>query len=138
MDIDTVRAFSEPRVAAVFDAYPDDVRARLLALRALILAVAVEDDVGPIEETLKWGQPSYLTRSGSGTTIRIDQDKALGGDFALFVNCQTTLVDEWRDRFPDLRLRGRAACISGWTIQSKPMRSRPACRWHSAITAAKN
>jgi hypothetical protein len=92
----------------VFGAYPSPIRERLLDLRALILEVAAEDDVGPIEETLKWGQPAYLTsQSKSGTTVRIDRDDSNGGDYALYVNCKTTLVDEWRDRFPHLKFGGQ-------------------------------
>ncbi len=63
------------QVAAVFRSYHSGVAAKLLALRRLILDVASSTEgVGPVEETLRWGQPSYLTaQSGSGSTIRIDQ-----------------------------------------------------------------
>jgi hypothetical protein len=91
-------------VKALFDSYPPPVRAQLLGLRAIILAVAAEEDVGPVEETLKWGQPAYLCTSG--TTIRIDLDETHGGAVALYVNCKTTLVDEWRERFSDLMFGG--------------------------------
>jgi hypothetical protein len=54
--------------------------------------------VGELEETLKWGQPSYVTaRTGSGSTIRIDQVKALPGKYAAYFHCQTTLVDTFRE-----------------------------------------
>ena len=56
--------------------------------------------VGRIEETLKWGQPAYLTPdSKSGTTIRLGVPKS--GGFALFVHCQTTLMSEFQTLFPD-------------------------------------
>ena len=103
MDKPVADAIRDPAVRAVFDRYPDAIRTRLLELRALIFATAAEDGVGPLDETLKWGQPAYLTTaSRSGTTIRLDADGAMGGDFAFYVNCKTTLVDQWRDRFPDL------------------------------------
>ncbi|MCB2102738.1 MAG: DUF1801 domain-containing protein, partial [Rhodobacterales bacterium] len=91
-----------PAVAAVFDAQPPDVRARLLALRDLILDTAAETPgVGPIEETLKWGEPAYLTSaSGSGTTIRIN-GRPGPGTYALFVNCRTRLVMDIADQYPD-------------------------------------
>jgi hypothetical protein len=71
----TQHPFSSDEVEAVFAQYPDQVRERLLALRDLIFDTASHTKgVGEIEETLKWGQPSYLTiKPKSGTTIRIDQ-----------------------------------------------------------------
>ena len=93
-------------VQAVFDRYAPPLRDKLLTLRAAILDVASEENVGPIEEVLKWGQPSYLTENGSGTTIRIDRDETNGGALALYVNCKSSLVGEWRDRFPDMVFGG--------------------------------
>lgn len=94
----------DPQVAEVLDRYPEAVRAGLERLRALIVETAAETrDAGELVETLKWGQPSYLTiRPKSGTTIRIDRDTSGTGDIALFVNCQSTLVSDWRSLFPDL------------------------------------
>lgn len=99
-------AFADPAVEAVFSGYSDSVRTSLLALRAAIFRVAAEEQIAPLEETLKWGQPSYLTPGKTGTTIRIDADASHGGELALYVNCHTTLVDEWRDRFPELIFSG--------------------------------
>src|SRR4029079_237763 len=94
--------FSDPAVAAVFGAYPGPVRARLLALRLLILDTAkMTKGVGAIEETLKWGQPSYLTtESRSGSTIRIDRVKGDAGGYAVFFHCQTDLVERFRELYP--------------------------------------
>lgn len=95
-------AFSDSRVRAVFRAYPPGVRSRLLELRRLIFATAVEArGVGKLQETLKWGQPSYLTaESGSGTTIRIDRIRNEPGKYALFVHCQTNLLATFREFYP--------------------------------------
>ncbi|MEO8683671.1 MAG: DUF1801 domain-containing protein [Devosia sp.] len=88
-------------VAAVFETYPAAVRERLLRLREVIIATAASTPgVGALEETLKWGQVSYLTtESGSGTTVRIDVDAA-SGQPAVYVNCQTNLVDGYRALYP--------------------------------------
>jgi hypothetical protein len=92
-------AFAEPAVEAVFQAYPGAVRQRLLALRRLIFATAASTaGVGRIEETLKWGRPSYLTHPKSGSTIRIDQVPP--GSYALYVHCQTNLVASFRELYP--------------------------------------
>lgn len=89
-------------VADAMTACPPSARTQLDALRALIFeTAAVTPEVGEIEETLKWGQPSYLThRPKSGTTIRLGWDEA-GTRISLFVHCQTSLVDAWRDRYGD-------------------------------------
>src|SRR5262249_18997440 len=94
----------DPAVAAAFSSYPKGVRARLLALRKLILDTArATEGVGPVEETLKWGQVSYLTsESRSGSTIRIDQVKSEPGRYALYFHCQTNLVETFRELYPEL------------------------------------
>lgn len=91
-------------VAATFASWEPAVRAELLRLRELILRTAEETPgVGAIEETLKWGQPSYLTPvTRSGSTVRIapispDSDH----DYALFFICSTNLVASFKDLFGD-------------------------------------
>jgi len=88
-------------VAAAFDAFPASLRTRLLEIRALILATAAETSgVGPLTETLKWGEPAYLTEaSGSGSTIRLGWPKPHGQTCAVYFNCQTTLIDSFRAHF---------------------------------------
>ncbi len=73
------------------------------ALRKLILETAdATDGVGPITETLKWGEPAYLTSaSKSGSTIRIGWKKSTPKRYGIYFNCQTNLVETFRARFPD-------------------------------------
>jgi hypothetical protein len=101
-------------VERVFAGYPADVRRKLADLRALIFDVASETDgVGKLEETLKWGQPSYLTtESRSGSLIRIDQLKSQPSKYAMYFHCQTTLVDTFREMFPrTFQFEGNRALI---------------------------
>lgn len=92
--------FEDPDVAEVFDAYPDRARAKLLQLRELIFETArATQGVGTLQETLKWGQPAYVTPSRSGTTIRIDSKSPQ--HYAMYVHCQTDLVDRFRARYAD-------------------------------------
>jgi len=88
-------------VQPVFENYPPTIREQLLAFRDLIYTVAAETDgVGALEETLKWGQISYLTPvTKSGTTIRIDAVSDHPEQVAMFVHCQTTLVDGFRAQY---------------------------------------
>jgi Domain of unknown function (DU1801) len=108
--------FSEPRhpaIAAAFSNYPKPVKAKLLALRKLILNTArATEGVGPIEEALKWGQASFLTsESKSGSTIRIDGVKGADGQVAVFFHCQTNLVETFRELYPELRFSGNRAIL---------------------------
>lgn len=105
-----------PAVKAKFASYPVEVRRKMLALRQLILRTASQlPQVGPLEETLKWGEPAYLTtQSQSGSTIRIDWKAAKPGQYALYFNCNTTLVDGFRTLFPDdFQFEGNRALVFG-------------------------
>jgi len=52
--------FLNPEVARVFSEYPDDICEKLLFLRAMIFSVAAQTKgVGKLEETLRWGEPTY-------------------------------------------------------------------------------
>ena len=92
--------FADKSVANAFAAFPEAERTSLLSLRALIFELAEEEGVGPLTETLKWGQPSYLTEATkAGTTIRLGRPKA--GGYGLYVHCQTIIIAEVRDMMGD-------------------------------------
>jgi hypothetical protein len=95
------RNIENREVAAVFDAYPKEIKPKLMFLRQLIFDVASRTDgVGELEETLKWGQPSYLTtQTKSGSLVRIDQIKSQEGKYAMYFHCQTTLVDTFKEMY---------------------------------------
>jgi hypothetical protein len=86
---------SNPAVDAVFRSYPKPIKSKLPALRRLIFNTARNTEgVGALEETLKWGQPSYLTpETKSGSTIRIDRVKSSASQYAVYFHCQTDLVE---------------------------------------------
>lgn len=90
-------------VAVAFAAFPEPVRAQLLEVRRLIFATAAETaGVGPLTETLKWGEPAYLTEAtGSGSTVRLGLPKSPEGMGAVLFNCRTTLVETFRAQFPE-------------------------------------
>ncbi len=111
---DTMRSFEDKAVEAVFAGYPVNKRRHLLALRELIFETAAEiDAVGALEETLKWGEPAYLTsQSKSGSTIRIGWKRSHPTKYALYFNCQTTLVDTFRTLFDgELEFEGNRAIV---------------------------
>jgi len=86
-------------VTQKFDAYPNNVREQLLAVRETIFALAAEEGIGEITETLKWGEPSYLAKKGS--TVRMDWKPDNGDSISLYFHCQTLLVETFREIFPE-------------------------------------
>ena len=96
-----VMKIADPNVAAAFNVFPPVIRKKLMRLRMLIFDVAYEaEGVGELEETLKWGYPSYLTKkSKSGSTIRIGREKKTEGDYAIYFKCQTSLVATFEELY---------------------------------------
>ncbi|MEM6657641.1 MAG: DUF1801 domain-containing protein [Pseudomonadota bacterium] len=107
-------------VAAAVTALPPDTRAGVLALRALILGTASGlPDAQPLQEALRWGQPSYLAPKGS--TIRVGGHKS--ARFALFVHCRTRLLTDFALTFPDAdRTDGNRAVLFDDISQIDQMR----------------
>ena len=91
---------TNPKVELVFNNYPNSVRKRISELRALILETAREiEGISNLEETLKWGEPSYLTKHGS--TIRIDWKKKKPDQFAVYFKCTSKLVPTFKTIYND-------------------------------------
>lgn len=92
--------FKNVDVKNKFDNYPDDMRNKLLEIREIIYKIATdEQSINGIEETLKWNEPSYLTKNGS--TLRMDWKEAKPNQYSLYFNCQTKLVKTFRELFSD-------------------------------------
>jgi hypothetical protein len=120
---------ADTTVAAVFAAYPPKLRRRLMALRRLIIEAAdATPNVGVLEETLKWGEPAYLTSaSKSGSTIRINRKRGSDTKYAMYFNCNTGLVDSFRTLFPDaLRYFGNRE-IEFDTAEELPIKTLSIC-----------
>jgi len=92
---------SDPKVASVFDNYPEEVQPKMKQLRTWILEVAEENEhVEKLVETLKWGEPSYLTKSGS--TLRMDWKAKSPNEYVMYFNCQTSIVETIRSIYGNL------------------------------------
>ena len=64
----------------------------MLELRSLVIEPASARDVlPPLEETLKWGEQSYVTKNGS--TLRMDWKPKMPEQYAMYFNCNTRLVE---------------------------------------------
>ncbi len=103
--------FNNLEVKKVFSAYPDNISAKMLFLRQLVLETAAETDgAKSIEETLKWGEPSYITKHGS--TVRMDWKKSKPEQYAMYFHCKTKLVDTFKELYRDkLKFEGNRAIV---------------------------
>ena len=100
-------------VEKVFLSYPENIRTKLYLLRDLILKTASSiDAVGPVTETLKWGEAAYLIQvSKSGSTIRIGWKPSSPTQYVMYFNYRTSLVDTFRVLFPELAFVGNRALV---------------------------
>ena len=80
--------------------YPDTVRDKMQFLRDLVIETAEEiSEISEIEETLKWGEPSFLTKSGS--TLRMDWKQKAPDQYAMYFKCTSRLVETFKIVFGD-------------------------------------
>ncbi|MEM1037860.1 MAG: hypothetical protein AAGI12_00145 [Pseudomonadota bacterium] len=102
MSIDRISWPMDAAVQKAFAALPPSASKILLQVRERILAQSTANaTIGPVTETLKWGQPSYLTeKTQAGSTLRLSTTKE-DQKPAIFVHCQSGLADEIRDLYGD-------------------------------------
>ena len=90
-----------PNVHAVFDNYPEVVRLKMRNLRDLVIETAEEtESIASLEETLKWGEPSFLTKNGS--TLRMDWKAKRPQRYAIYFQCTSRLVETFKVVFNDV------------------------------------
>lgn len=102
---------TNPDVEEVFDKYPAKAREKIRGLRRLIIEAAGEvDGIPDIEETLRWGEPSYVVKKGS--TIRIDWKEKAPDQYAMYFKCTSRLVPTFKMVFGDrFRYEGTRAIV---------------------------
>ncbi len=98
-------------VRAVFESYAEPDRSRLESLRELVLACVREIDPDLIlDESLKWGQPTYSVPGGS--PIRLGWSKKAPQGCAIFFHCQTSLIETFKALYGDeLSYEGKRAIV---------------------------
>ena len=101
--------FTSATARDAFDAFPQPARDTLLSLRTMIYDIAATLPVGKIEESTKWGQPSYATPdTKAATPIRLGLSKS--GEPSIFTHCQSTVMGDFRTLAPPtLRFDGNRA-----------------------------
>lgn len=80
-------------------------------LRNLILETAGEiNEIDSLEETLKWGEPSYLVKKGN--KIRIDWKKREAHQYAIYFKCTSKLIPTFKMVYGELfQYEGNRALI---------------------------
>lgn len=82
------------------ECYPGEAKECFELIRELIFKTVAEQKLTGFEETLKWGEPAYLTEQGS--TVRVDWKPTSPDHIWLFFNCRTVLVETIREVYGDV------------------------------------
>jgi hypothetical protein len=123
-------------VAEIIASYPAMVQQRLRVLRGLIYDTAKSNhSVGPITETLKWGEPAYLTEAAKfGSTIRIGRKPSKPDQHAMYFNCLTTLAEDFRTLLPERASKATGHWFSSCKIHCQKSRRYSVLSWRSPTT----
>jgi hypothetical protein len=93
---------TDPKVESTISSYPKDIQPYIQYLRKLIREVADEQgNIKELEETLKWGEPSFLVKKGS--TIRIAWKEKTPDQYSIYFKCTSKLVETFKQLYPDFR-----------------------------------
>jgi hypothetical protein len=106
--------FASEQVQKAFDAIPPKERKLMLELRELIFTVANRSKaIGTLEETLKWGEPAYITsETKSGSLVRLGWKPKEPDCIRVLFHCQTNLIETFRTLFTDdLVFEGNRAIV---------------------------
>ena len=94
----SIQIVSSPEAIEKWETYPPHVKERLIQLRDLVVKSATASEyVDAVKETLKWGEPSYITKHGS--TLRMDWKEKNPEQFALYFQCTSKLVPTFQRVF---------------------------------------
>ena len=95
-----LKSNKNPKVDSKFQSYPKEIRSKLNHLRGLVLKTASEiEGLDELEETLKWGEPSYLAKHGG--TLRMDWKEKSPEQYAMYFKCTSKLVPTFKTIYKD-------------------------------------
>jgi len=87
---------------AIVEAWPAPAQSTLWTCRTLFHQIAAENGLGPLDESLKWGQPAWRpTKPRTGSTLRMGWSPGMPDRLSFFVDCKTDLAARMRDIYPD-------------------------------------
>ena len=101
----------DAQIVEKYNACPAHIREKLLFLRKLVFETASEiNDAIDVKEALKWGEPSFLTQTGS--TLRLDWKPSRPDQYAMYFNCKTKLVDTFKELYGEVfKFEGNHAIV---------------------------
>ena len=108
-----------------FETYPENIAVLLNNIRNLIYSVAKQDGISDITETLKWGEPSYISKNGS--TVRFDWKAKYPDQYCIYFNCKTSLVETFKEVYGDIFVYEGNRAIIFQTNQSLPLKELAHC-----------
>ncbi|MEL7100456.1 MAG: DUF1801 domain-containing protein [Pseudomonadota bacterium] len=96
--------------APLLATWPPEARRAFATLRALCADAAVTEGAGPLDESLKWGQPAWRPhKARTGSTLRAMWDQNHPDTLTLYVDCKTDLAGRMKTLYPDLTNDSRRA-----------------------------
>ncbi len=121
-------------IKTVWNGYPAAAIKQLTAIHGLILAIAEEKNLGPVTESIKWGEASYQVKGG--TPVRLDWKSTTPESVQIYCHCQTRLIETFREVYgAQLNFEGKRALVVPNTtdIQQLPLAHclETAMRYHS-------
>ncbi len=97
-------------IESVINEYPTHVKQYANQIYDIIYNVARKNNLGNVEESLKWGEPSFKVKGGS--PIRFDWKANTPNNFYIFFICNTTLVETFRTLYsPVLEFQDNRAIV---------------------------
>jgi len=95
-----LKVTTDPKFETKMSSYPNAVRDKMHYLRKLVLEAAEEiPELEKLEETLKWGEPSFLAKGGS--TLRMDWKEKTPDQYQMYFKCTSRLVETFKVVYGD-------------------------------------
>ena len=83
--------------------WPPAAQQAFETLRGICHNTATHHQLGPLEESLKWGQPAWRpVKPNTGSTLRVMWEETTPDLLNLYVGCKTDLAARMREIYPDL------------------------------------
>lgn len=88
-----------PQLTHNIECFPESATALFLQIRRMMHAIAAEHGLGEVVESIKWGQPSFVVKTG--TPVRFGWTDSRPSVLSVFVHCNTRLIDTFREMYSD-------------------------------------